>query len=247
MIKCIAIHQLKGGQGKTTLSGNIAYCLGLKNKKTILVDCDIQANLTSWLVRDKFDYELADVLQGKIEVINAIIQIRDNLFILPSKKRDSELKLYGETKLFQEPFVFEDLNVELQKLGFSFAIYDLAPSISQLERCVLLACNEVITPIVPEYFGFEGIELFYNELKKVNKSYKKNIRHNKIIVNMVNDSFTTHKQYLELLNDTKNYIVYKIKQDRKIADSQKNYETIFEYYPKSHSIAELEKIAEDLL
>ena len=44
-----------------------------------------------------------------------------------------------------------------------------------------------------------------------------------------------------------NYTIYKIGQDRKIADSQRYYQTIFEYYPKSNSILEIEKIANDLL
>lgn len=246
MVKSIAFHTLKGGVGKSTISGNIGYCIS-KQKKTVLIDCDMQANLSTWFLKESAQYELANVLQGEIEVRKAIIQVRDNLFIVPTKKRDSSLKLYGETKLFQEPFIFEDLNVELNKLGFEYAIYDLAPSMSQLERCVLLACNEVVTPITAEYFGFEGVELFYSELQKINRSYKRNIKHNKIIINIVNNSFDTHKQYSELLSNLESYEVYKIGQDRKIADSQKHNKTIFEYYPKSSSILELEKIATSLL
>ncbi|KLI40283.1 plasmid partition protein, partial [Brachyspira hyodysenteriae] len=165
MIKTIAFHILKGGVGKTTLSGNIAYKIS-ETKKTILIDCDIQANSSNWFLNEKPEYELADCLQGEL-LSNAIKQIKPNFYILPTKTKDSNLKNYAETKLFQEPFIFEDLNTELQKLGFEYAIYDLSPSISQLERCILLAINEVITPITPEYFSFDGIELFYNELQKI--------------------------------------------------------------------------------
>ena len=247
MIKSIAFHILKGVQGKSTCTGNIGYCISKHNKKVIIVDADIQANLTSWFVKDSPAIEVTDVLYGEVEPKEAIIQVRDNLYILPTKGKNSKIKLYGESQLIQEPFVFSDLNDELNKLGFDYAIYDLAPSISQLERCVLLSCNEVITPITPEYFSFNGIELFYSELQKINKSYKKNVRYNKIVVNMINDSFITHKQYTELLSNVKSYTIYKIKQDRKIADSQKNYQTIFEYCPKSQSVSELERITKDLL
>ncbi|TXJ35254.1 ParA family protein [Brachyspira pilosicoli] len=245
MLKSIAFHILKGGVGKTTLSGNIAYKIS-ETKKTILIDCDIQANSSNWFLKEKTDYELADSLQGE-PLTNTIKKIKDNFYIIPTKSKDSKLKNYAETKLFQEPFIFEDLNAELQKLGFEYAIYDLSPSISQLERCILLSVNEVITPITPEYFSFDGIELFYNELQKINKSYRKNIKHNKIILNLINKSFETHKQYLTILEKLKKYNIYKIGQDRKIADSQKYNQTIFEYYNKSNTIEELEKIAKDLI
>ena len=246
MLKSIAFHILKGGVGKTSLSGNVAFNLS-KSKKTILVDCDIQANSSNWFLFESPKYELVNVLQGAIELDKAIVKITDNFYILPTKKNDRELKVYAETKLFQEPFIFEDLNQEFHKLGFEYAIYDLSPSISQLERCILLAMNEAITPISPEFFGFDGIELFYNELQKINKSYRKNIKHNKIILNLINESFATHNQYLEAIKTMKNYNVFFIKQDRNIADSQKNHKTIFEYSPKSKVIAELNRITESIL
>lgn len=245
MIKSIAFHILKGGVGKTTLSGNIAHKIS-ESKKTIIIDCDIQANSSNWLLKESPDYELSDCLQG-LPLQNAIKKIKENLYIIPTKSKDSSLKNYAETKLFQEPFIFEDLNIELQKLGFEYAIYDLSPSISQLERCILLAINEVITPITPEYFSFDGIELFYNELQKINKSYRKKIKYNKIIINLINKSFETHKQYLNILENLKKYNIYKVGQDRKIADSQKFHKTIFEYYPKSNTIEELNKIANDII
>jgi len=249
MIKSISLHILKGGTGKTTLSGNLAHCISKHNKKTIVVDCDMQANLSSWLIKSdiKYNYELADVLQGNIEVEKAIIKIRDNLYIIPTKENGSNLRAYAETKLTKEPFIFDDLNQELEKLDFEYAIYDLAPSMTQLERCILLGCVEVITPITPEYFGFNGIELFYNELLQIKKGYRKEIKYDKIILNIVNNSFETHKYFSELFLEIPNYKVYKIGQDRKLADSQRNYQTIFEYYPKSNSVLELEKITEDLL
>ena len=197
-------------------------------------------------MKSNTDYELADCLQGEL-ISNSIKQIKENFYIIPTKNKDSNLKNYSETKLFQEPFIFEDLNEELKKLGFEYVIYDLSPSISQLERCILLSVNEVLTPITPEYFSFDGIELFYNELKKINKSYRRNIKYNKIILNLINKSFETHKQYLNILENLKTYNIYKVSQDRKIADSQKFNQTIFQYYPKSKTISELEKIVYDLL
>jgi len=246
MIKSFAFHILKGGVGKTSLSGNIAYYIG-QNKKTILIDCDIQSNSTNWFYPDMPSIELADVLQGNHEVKEATIELSDNFYLLPTKKQNSNLKLYSETQLFNEPFIFEDLLKELEKLGFEIAVFDLSPSISQLERCILLAVNEVITPLTPEYFSYDGVELFNSELQKINKSYRKKIRHKKIVINNINQSFSTHKAYLDAINKLTNYEIFTIPQDRKIADSQINNKSIFEYDKNSKTIPELQRLSNAMI
>lgn len=77
------------------------------------------------------------------------------------------LKQYAKTRLNDEPFIFEELGEELNSLGYETVIYDLSPGMSRLEKSVLLAMDEVIVPLTPEYFSVDGITIFNNELQKL--------------------------------------------------------------------------------
>ena len=244
MIK-VAFHIQKGGTGKTTLAGNVSYALS-KNKKTILIDCDPQGNASSWFLVENPPYELADVLKGDIKVETAIISIANNLYILPTFGIDGSLKQYGENQLNDEPFIFDDLSQELERNGFQVAIFDLSPGISRLEKCILLAMDEVITPLTPEYFSIDGIDIFNNELKKINKSFRREVKHQKIVCNCINRSFRRHKEFYKLFKEL-NYDLFTISQDSKLAESQINNQSIFEYYPESKTVIEIEKIAKSLI
>jgi chromosome partitioning protein len=187
-MKQLAFHIQKGGPN---LSGNVAWLLSNKTKIAI-IDCDPQGNTSSWFLTEAPAHELADVLQGSIEVRDALIDITDNLSFLPTFSLDGVWKQYAEIRLNDESFIFEELGEELSSLGYEIVIYDLSLGMSRLEESVLLAMDEAIVPLAREYFSFDGITIFNNELQKLNRNFRRNVRFNKIACNLVNRSFCRH-------------------------------------------------------
>lgn len=194
MTKTISFHLQKGGVGKTTISGTLACQSALDGYRTLLVDVDPQGNASSWFLQDAPGYELADVVQGKCYIQDAIIPITQipNLFVLPTFGIGGTLKLYSETKLAEEPYVLQDLIKELSG-DFDRILLDLSPGLGRLERAALISSDEVITPMTPEVFSLDGLEIFIDELSKLKKNLRSTVKHSKIIINSFDNRIKQHR------------------------------------------------------
>lgn len=241
-MKKLAFHIAKGGTGKTTLAGNCAY-LSSKNKRTVLVDTDPQGNSTSWYVTGDYRHELADYLTapGSISLSEVVLQLGDGFGLLPTRGLAGGLKNYAEVRLFREPLAFENLNEALADLGFDVAIYDLSPGLSQLERSIIMACDEVVIPVLGEFFSIDGIETAALEIQDINRSYKKDVRSSRLVVNSLNRSFRRHRETFERFKQL-DFEVFAVAQDAKIAEAQFMHQPLAVYWPTSKAIPELERL-----
>lgn len=221
MTRTVAFHLQKGGVGKTTISGTLACQSALNGKKTLVIDCDPQGNISSWFLQTAPVFELADVLQGKCFVKDAIVKVPvvDNLYLLPTFGIGGTLKTYSETKLSEEPFVIQDLVREVSS-DYDHIIMDLSPGLGMLERYALIASDEVITPMTSEVFSLDGLEIFITELQKLRKNLRSNVKHDKIIINSFDTRIKQHRDIYAAAVESGNYKVYLIPVDPVFRKSQ---------------------------
>lgn len=238
----------KGGTGKTTISTNIAFYLASTGKKTLLVDIDPQGNATASFQKDQPKFDIGNLLFDQCSLSDCIMSVRENLDLIPVNNLSGDLKLYGETKLLQDQYVFIELIQELEKRGYDYCIVDMSPGLSQLEKSMLIACNEIITPILPEAYSLDGVGIFKNSISKIEKSMREVVRHKKIVVNNFNKSFNIHKENLKDMKGFSNeYDFYVVPQDNNFKKAQNEYKSIFEYAEDSRAFEALRELAEVLV
>lgn len=225
--------------------GNVAFELS-HYRKTLMVDGDPQGNLTGWYVTETIDHDLADVLQGKAELGNALLQLRDNLWLLPTVAIDGELKDWSETQLPGKPFAFHDLRDAIEASEFDVVVFDLGPGISMLEKSILAVMDEVIGVAAAETFSVDGLEIFENELEKLRRDRRADFTVNKLIVNRVNRAYSLHNVYMEQFRSLP-YRVFQIGQSTGISDCVPAHKSIFEFDPGNRNTTEFEHIAQEIV
>lgn len=86
MMKSIVITSGKGGVGKTTVTACLGKAIAALGKRVALIDADFGLNnLDVVLERENcVVYDIADVIENKCRVRQALVECGRNLFLLPS-------------------------------------------------------------------------------------------------------------------------------------------------------------------
>jgi chromosome partitioning protein len=156
----VAVANHKGGVGKSFTAVSLASGMAHAGWRTLLVDCDAQANATSMFdPDDQVEFDLLDVIVAGVDVAKAVIPTRvAGLHLLGATLDVARLDQELITRHYREEQVRRALAPLLD--DYDVMVLDLSPNLGQLVITALNAATGLIVPTDATKWGRRGVEMF---------------------------------------------------------------------------------------
>lgn len=168
--KVISFCNQKGGVGKTSTTGLVAFNLAKMGYKTLVIDFDPQANMTSLMLKTKsqnedeieaIDNTLMNAIKNDEDLNDIVINIEKKLYLIPNAV---DFSLYGrflennfEKEQDRVSFLAKLINRDLQG-KYDYIFIDVPPTLSLQNDTAYFACDDIVIVLQTQQHSLDGAE-----------------------------------------------------------------------------------------
>ncbi len=242
----IVITNQKGGVAKTSTCLNLGLSLALFEKRVLLIDFDVQANLTISMGYQNTTSFYNIITSGK-QLDSALIQTSyPGLWLLPSNKNMVLLskKYFGKNDY---EYIL-DKQLALVKERFDFVIIDTPPSIEFFTINALTTSDLAIVPTQCDYLSTHGVGQVLNIIGLIRKKTNPRIK-SRVLVTMYDEAATASRMIFTKLNDLYPEQMYQvvIPRDERLREAQIMSMPVINYDQKSSSGLQYMALAQEII
>lgn len=186
-VKTLVVTSSNAGEGKSTVSGNLAYTFFQSGKRVLIIDCDLRKPSLHRKFNVSNEVGLTDVLVGTSELNKVMKKIDDNLYLLTTGTLPpNPAEIIGSNTM--ENFLEEC------KINFDYIILD-TPPILPVTDSKLLAIKADATVLV--------VRSEISKLKHVSQAFKELGKVNANVIGTILNDVEVHSERLYYNNSTK--------------------------------------------
>jgi len=245
-MKIVAFSNQKGGVAKTTSCLNLAAQAALKGK-TLLIDCDKQANLTKNLGQEKAKTTINDLFLGRpFEIVN----VRKNLDLIPSSIEFAGIDLLISGKFARELILKKAL--EKYRDDYDYVFIDCPPDMNLVTVNALAVADFVIVPVQAAQFSMDGVAIMIEFITGVRENLNEDLTILGILLTHFDERLKISKSIEEDIKENgwgDALFKTRIRRNTAIENSQhKDFRmTIFEYDKKSTGAIDYMNLGKEVL
>jgi chromosome partitioning protein len=198
---------VKGGVGKTTLTHALASKSACYGHRTLMIDLDQQANLTTSFGVDStmVDYPtLLDVYRGyfngkNIAAEDILVHLNSHLSIIPSNLKMAAFESEFSSRTENIANFFSKLLAPI-KNQYDLIWFDCPPALGKITSASQAFSDLVLVPINTDKFSMDGLELTIDSILSLNEKFAVN-PDLKIVINKFDARQKLGFQIINMLSD----------------------------------------------
>ena len=255
LTKTICFANNKGGSGKSTTCANIGYSLSTLGKRVLLIDADMQMNLTLQFFDDEVSLEMAKSQKNiyfgvtdQKDLTDFVVQTEyEGLDIIPSSTLMSSIEFQLFTK-WQREFILSQGFKRIKESGkYDYILIDAPPTLGCWVMNIMCASDHLIIPVEASPWGLFGLANmfeFYEQVKLISPS----LNLMGIAITKASERKNYFKQTLETLSSLDNVRLFEtiIRIDANVEWSQDNSKPVMVYKKSSRAAVEYMEMAKEI-
>jgi chromosome partitioning protein len=247
----ISTSVVKGGVGKTTIAEALGVRASLYGLKVLFIDLDQQANLTKGLQMSEQARDtpiMLDIVKKNAKATDSILHVIDGIDLIPSRLDNVTLDSHMMVHHVHPIGLFERLFKNVFS-KYDLIICDCPPSLSAIVCSAMSSSNLTISPLNPDIYSYDGIEIMKNESLSMEEEHNTSINW-KILLNKFDSRTVLSTNYITdlLKNPDFSSLLFKnvIRTTQEFPNVKSKQKTIFDTLRKTTAKEDIDQLLREI-